>query len=169
MTKSLVQDPTRLITLANVKIGIPDILPKLQALDKKLVDTAEDLNDSDTEVLKEPPPPSSSVTTSNKLKKGNSGLISPSKNKGKGKLVVDSFVPAKEEIVKLIRLLPPPAHPNKGASHNIQREMMAMIKEQDKDGPSVCGFYFDPERSNDNIFTWIVELIFDDADLPLVK
>lgn len=141
LTKSLVQDPKALITLNQKPIGFPDILPKLQAMDKKLSDEVEDLNDSDTEVLNAP---SVSAASGSKLKKTASGLISTSPKK-KAK-VEDPFVPAKEEIIKLIRLLPPPTRPNAGASVSIQREMLSMIKEQEREGPSTCGFYFDPVR-----------------------
>lgn len=141
LTKSLVQDPKTLITLNNNPIGIPDILPKLQAMDQKLSDEVEDLNDSDTEVLNAPPV---SATSGSRLKKTASGLISTSPKK-KAK-VEDTFVPAKDEIIKLIKVLPPPARPNAGASVSIQREMLSMIKEQERDGPSTCGFYLDPVR-----------------------
>ena len=101
----------------------------------------------------------------------------------------DPFVPADAERLKLIRLLPPPAQPNRSASLTIQREMRTMIKVQEEKGPTEAGFYFDPvrsalfpskaradrhsyrlqERSGDNLFTWVVELIGFDPDLPLMK
>ena len=54
------------------------------------------------------------------------------------------FTPVGPKLLKLIRVLPPPANPNKGVVRKITMEMRAMLAEQEEDGPSICGYYFDP-------------------------
>lgn len=53
----------------------------------------------------------------------------------------------------------------------ITKEIKAMLKTQQEVGPTKAGFYFDPERSNDNAFNWVIEIpreSFEDG-LPLRK
>ncbi|GAA6028379.1 hypothetical protein JCM8097_007003 [Rhodosporidiobolus ruineniae] len=124
-----------------------------------------------------------------KLKRAYSGVAGgngTSKDKGKGKAVAtgetaaerekrkrdaDTFVPCDETRLQLVRLLPPPQAPNKGALAHLQRETREMMKVQEQKGPIEAGFYFDPERSDGNMFNWVVELPREsfDPDIPLVK
>lgn len=60
----------------------------------------------------------------------------------------EHFEPCGPEILRLVRILPPPAHPNAGAARQIQSEMRALMKEQEKEGPVRAGFYFDFVRSS---------------------
>lgn len=153
LTRAIPLDPTHPITLNNGAIGIPDLLPKLQAMEQRLEGAEEDNNASDDEVFKKPvvAPPSSRkrpLAASASLR----SVEEESTFKSRGKGVppaksVDPFVPAGPKVLSLIRLLPPPSKPNPGASINIQREVRAMLKEQEQEGPSACGFYFDPVRS----------------------
>lgn len=53
-------------------------------------------------------------------------------------------MPADAERLKLIRLLPPPAQPNRSASLTIQREMRTMLQVQEEKGPTEAGFYYNP-------------------------
>lgn len=129
-----------------------DLLPKLEALDSMMRDTVETLNDSDTELLREP-----SIAI---VRAASSSQVATKKP-------VDSFVPCSDELLSLIKLLPPPPRPNgsfrflarralsmisdvsqqlAGASLNIRREMKSMIAQQATEGPSAAGFYFDPVR-----------------------
>lgn len=140
LTRAIPLDPLNSLTIEGRAVSIPDILPKLEAMNRKLDATAEDLNESDDEVLKEPPPPA----VAGNLKKG----LGPSSSRtaeesGKDK---DTFVPAGPEILKLVRVLPPPRKPNPGAVRQITGEVRAMLKEQERVGPSACGFYLDPVR-----------------------
>lgn len=194
-------DPKHPILLENRAISIPDILPKLEAMNRRLDNVEEERNASDTELINEPEPKvarikkktaprtgskvdidltSDEPTTGRSTRSSNSKSLiassssqdvkpSTSSQKVKVEEVVDDFVPMGQEFLDLIRLLPPPTSANTGASLNIRREMKAMIKQQKEEGPTKCGFYFDPERSGDNIFTWVVELLGFDPDLPLSK
>jgi ubiquitin-conjugating enzyme E2 Q len=153
----IAMDPIHPLTLGNKPITFPNLLPKLQELHDRLEDSLEIFNDSDTELLKEP-----------SLAEKRSLIPSNSHTKFVGKKV-DTFVPAGPEILKLVKLLPPPKTPNAGASLTIRREMKSMIKEESRDGPTICGFHFDPERSDGNIFNWVIELIGFDENLPFMK
>ena len=140
LTKSVPLDPAHPLLLNGNRVTIPDLLPKLQAMHRKLDDADEDLNTSDTELMKEPPV----VESPKKRALGStSSRADLAAANGKAK---DTFVPAGAELLSLIRLLPPPAKPNKGASLTIQREMRAMMAEEEKLGPTECGFHFDPVR-----------------------
>ncbi|KAK4053896.1 hypothetical protein OIO90_003733 [Microbotryomycetes sp. JL221] len=160
-------DPKQPFTLNGNKIVIPDLLPKLEALEAKLNDAVDHLNDSDDEIVhmssivKTPGKRSLSMhkrasqltasqgSTASAL---NSQLAAMTEAKAK-----DTFVPASAERLKLVRGLPPPG------------EMKQMIKTQEALGPTAAGFYYDPERSGDNMFTMIVEMIGFDPQLPLSK
>ncbi|GAA5978067.1 hypothetical protein JCM5350_007386 [Sporobolomyces pararoseus] len=164
-------DPTIRITLNNEVLRIPDVLDKLVKMESRLEDVEEEFNDSDVEIMKEPTVIVESESTSrgSRLKRGTSSfLASPSKPKQKK---IETFVPCDDQRLSLVKLLPPPKTPNKSAAIAIQRELKQMMDQQKKEGAIEAGFYFDPERSNDNLFTWIVELPVEsfDQELPLVK
>ncbi|GAA5872831.1 hypothetical protein JCM8547_005715 [Rhodosporidiobolus lusitaniae] len=186
-------DPAHPLTLSSSSIGIPDVADKLAKLEASLSDKVEELNDSDNELMKEPSvviePPAGSQGGGNgggggrfsKLKRAFSGAsVGGTSSKGKSgagaptaveEKKEDDFVPCDEARLKLMKLLPPPAKPNMGALATLQREVKAMMKEQEKRGPTECGFYFDPERSEGNMFTMVVEIPRGsfDQDIPLVK
>ncbi|GAA5856066.1 hypothetical protein JCM9279_006494 [Rhodotorula babjevae] len=120
---------------------------------------------------------------------GGSGLMSPTKGGVKGKAKAakgkeraadpppppkedpDTFEPADAARLALIKQIPPPTKPSRGAMSMIQKEMRAMLKAQKDLGPTKAGYYFDPERSDDNAFNWIIELPREsfEEDLPLRK
>ncbi|BGP40452.1 hypothetical protein JCM10450v2_004434 [Rhodotorula kratochvilovae] len=189
--KTIALDPKHPLTIGTTKILIPDVGDKLQKLEDSLQDTPEELNDSDSEVLREPSIiiAESSQTSAkgpagglrNKLKRAVSGVVPAAPSKGKGKARAaspapaapepDTFKPADVARLALIKHIPPPAKPSRGALSMIQREMKAMLKTQEDVGPTKAGFYFDPERSNDNMFTWIIEIPRESFEegLPLRK
>ncbi|GAA6000083.1 hypothetical protein JCM10207_006044 [Rhodosporidiobolus poonsookiae] len=199
--KTIKLDPAHPLTLSNSEIQIPDVADKLKKLEARLTDAPEELNDSDTEVLHEPTivldAPAGSQGGNgggngngggrmSKVKRALSGALlsssSNGKDKGKGKEVdpaqapapakkPDTFVPCDAARLKLVTLLPPPQKPNKMAMTTLQREIKAMMKAQEEKGPTEVGYYFDPERSDDNVFNWIVELPQEsfDQDIPLAK
>lgn len=195
--KQLPLDPKHPIVLESRPISIPgnfppsstpsladqppirvDILPKLEAMNRRLDNVEEDRNLSDTELINEPDPKvvrikkksasrtgskvdidltadettvvrsgrsSSSKASLLKSSSSSQDLANPSSSSKKvQEEMVDDFVPMGQEFLDLIRLLPPPTSANTGASLNIRREMKAMIKQQKEEGPSKCGFYFDP-------------------------
>ncbi|GAA5983163.1 hypothetical protein JCM10908_000179 [Rhodotorula pacifica] len=171
--KTIPLDPKFPLTLNTVRIAFPDVEDKLQRLENALGDVQDELHESDTEIMKEPPAQSpakrSSARTSNRSTKRTSPPISGSKQSETPP--PDPFEPADASRLQLIRMLPPPKNPSRTALSMIQKEMKAMMKTQEKEGPTKAGFYYDPERSNDNLFTWIVELPQGsfDQDIPLAK
>lgn len=147
LTQLVPLDPVHPLSLNTKMVGIPNLLPKLEAMNKRLVDKNEDLNDSDEEVLKE-----REVTTAETPKLKSKNALGPNASRAQQPTdelskLKDAFVPVGPELLKLIRILPPPANPNQGAVRTITGEMRAMLKEQERDGPTTCGFYFDPVRA----------------------
>lgn len=67
-------------------------------------------------------------------------------------------------------LMVPPFQSTPSASMAIQRELKAMIKEQDT-APSLrdLGWYMPPELIGDNLYQWIVEMHSFDPALPIAK
>lgn len=165
--KTVPLDPKFKLTLNNVNIAFPDVGDKLQRLEDELNDVPDELHASDTEILKEPVAPSPSkrngTRSTSRLK---AGVTSTEEEEA-----IDSFEPADEKRLHLLKMLPPPKNPNRVALATIQKEIKAMLKTQKQEGPTKAGFYFDPERSQDNAFCWIIELpqASFDQDIPLAQ
>lgn len=120
--------------------------PLIKGVERVLIMASSRSNMSDTELMKDPPPESKNkraLGSTSSADRYSSSSLSQSQAKP---AQPDPFVPADATRLKLIRLLPPPSQPNKGASMTIQREMRTMIKVQDEKGPTEAGFYFDPVR-----------------------
>ncbi|KAI5478234.1 ubiquitin-conjugating enzyme E2 Q [Pseudohyphozyma bogoriensis] len=171
LTTPIPLDRAHPITLNSASLIFPDLLPKLKAMNEKLAAANDELNLSDTELLKEP----SIVITDAPKSKTRRG-VGPSSSRVEAAAAPvakekDTFVPCGENILSFVRVLPPPARPNAGAVRNITLEVNNIIAEQEKVGPTKAGFYLDLERSNDSIFTWILEIPRGSLDptLPLVK
>ncbi|KAI5891455.1 uncharacterized protein SCHCODRAFT_02629145 [Schizophyllum commune H4-8] len=70
----------------------------------------------------------------------------------------------------LQHLMPPPVDANPSATMAVQRELRAMLKEQEKAGSlSELGWYMPPDCISDNIFQWIVELHSFDPEIPIAQ
>ncbi|SGY22977.1 BQ5605_C019g08878 [Microbotryum silenes-dioicae] len=181
-------DPAHPITLGNKKIGVPDLMPKLEAISRRIDGDVEELNLSDVELLREPSSVVEVSTTSQPrssraaTRKASAAQVKASPRKTSitdataavttstsADPEVDPFEPADNDRLALVRLLPPPKNPSRSAMSTIQKEMKAMLKVQKEKGPTAAGFYFDPERSNDNMFAWVIELMGFDPDLPIAK
>ncbi|SCV71838.1 BQ2448_4532 [Microbotryum intermedium] len=186
-------DPAHPITLGHKMIGIPDLMPKLEAISRRIEGKVEELNLSDVELLREPSsvvevsttsqPRSSRAATrkasATQVKTGNphkgkestntTDAAAPTTTSTSAKPDDDPFEPADDARLELVRLLPSPKNPSRAAMSTIQKEMKAMLKVQKEKGPTAAGFYFDPERSNDNMFAWVIELMGFDPDLPISK
>ncbi|KZT30052.1 hypothetical protein NEOLEDRAFT_302770 [Neolentinus lepideus HHB14362 ss-1] len=67
-------------------------------------------------------------------------------------------------------LMPPPSEASPMATVALQRELKAMLKEQDS-APSLreLGWYMPPDLIGDNLFQWIVELHSFEKDLPITR
>jgi len=70
----------------------------------------------------------------------------------------------------LENLMIPPFQSSTSASLAIQRELRAMVKEQDA-APSLrdLGWYMPPDLIGDNLYQWIVEMHSFDSSLPIAK
>ncbi|GAA5881505.1 hypothetical protein JCM1840_007127 [Sporobolomyces johnsonii] len=180
--KTLPLDPAHPLLLNGQAVKIPDVVDKLQRIEQSLEDTPEELNVSDSELLKEPSVILEAAPTGSQGGHGGGGRLSKikrtirsiaggSSSSKKVEEKPDTFEPADEERLKLIRMLPPPNNPSRSTVATLQREMKGMMSLQEKEGPTAAGFYFDPERSNDNLFTWVIEIpqASFDPDLPLAK
>ncbi|KAF5342715.1 hypothetical protein D9758_015872 [Tetrapyrgos nigripes] len=67
-------------------------------------------------------------------------------------------------------LLPAPQAANRGATAALQRELKAMLKEQDSaTSLKELGWYMPPEFIGDNLFQWIVEMHSFDEDIVIAK
>ncbi|KAL1741628.1 hypothetical protein HDZ31DRAFT_45014 [Schizophyllum fasciatum] len=70
----------------------------------------------------------------------------------------------------LQHLMPPPVDANPSATMAVQRELRAMLKEQEKASSlRDLGWYMPPDCISDNIFQWIVELHSFDPDIPIAQ
>ncbi|TFK72251.1 hypothetical protein BDN72DRAFT_836432 [Pluteus cervinus] len=68
------------------------------------------------------------------------------------------------------RMMPPPSDANPSATMAVQRELKAMLKEQEvADSLRDLGWYMPEEFIGDNLFQWIVELHSFDPALPVAK
>ncbi|KAJ7641952.1 hypothetical protein FB45DRAFT_1054322 [Roridomyces roridus] len=71
-------------------------------------------------------------------------------------------------------LMPPPVDSTPSATMAVQRELKAMLKEQEKAGKSAgglkeLGWYMPEEFMGDNLFQWIVEMHSFDETLPIAQ
>ncbi|KAJ6632300.1 hypothetical protein B0H10DRAFT_1865630 [Mycena sp. CBHHK59/15] len=71
-------------------------------------------------------------------------------------------------------LMPPPLESTPGATMAVQRELNAMLKEQEKamkspGGLKELGWYMPQDLVGDNLFQWIVEMHSFDETLPVAK
>jgi ubiquitin-conjugating enzyme E2 Q len=71
-------------------------------------------------------------------------------------------------------LMPPPIDSSPSATMAVQRELKAMLKEQEKaltsaGGLKELGWYMPEEFIGDNLFQWIVEMHSFDETLPIAK
>ncbi|KAH8929227.1 hypothetical protein BT69DRAFT_1276502 [Atractiella rhizophila] len=154
-------DPTYPLHMSNTSIQIPNPIPKLQRLTAKLsAGNEEALTAYDCEL----------IFATFRQQAAPQGLVSSTaKKKSQPVVEKDDFVPASEQLLSLIQLLPPPRNASPISTSTLQKEIKAMMKAQANSTPSKLGFYFDPERSRDNLFQWVIELTGFDKDLPLSK
>ncbi len=68
------------------------------------------------------------------------------------------------------RRMPPPSESTPSSTMAVQRELKAMLKEQDNSSSlKELGWYLPPEFIDDNIFSWIVEMHSFDESIPIAK
>lgn len=67
-------------------------------------------------------------------------------------------------------LMLPPFESSGGASMALQKELKAMLREQDTaKSLKELGWYMPPDLIGDNLYQWIVELHSFDPDIPIAK
>ena len=67
-------------------------------------------------------------------------------------------------------LMPPPLEASPSATMAVQRELAAMLKEQENTKSlKELGWYMPPELIGDNLFQWIVEMHSFDETIPIAK
>jgi len=70
----------------------------------------------------------------------------------------------------IAHLMPPPFEASPSATMAVQRELKAMLKEQENaTSMKELGWYMPPDLIGDNLFQWIVELHSFDETLPIAK
>lgn len=67
-------------------------------------------------------------------------------------------------------LMPPPLESSPSATMHVQRELAALLKEQESaKSLKELGWYMPPDLIGDNLFQWIVEVHSFDESLPIAK
>ena len=70
-------------------------------------------------------------------------------------------------------LLPPPTESSPLATAALQKELRAMMREQnialERNDLETLGWYFPPQHNEDNLYQWLVELHSFDPELPIAK
>ena len=109
---------------------------------------------------------------------GDAGGEASSADKGKGKAAAAAPLPTLsaydwehdpgwvEECVA--HIMPPPVDAAQGATLSLQRELKAMLKEQNSARSlRELGWYLPPDNIDDNLYQWIVELHSFEEALPI--
>ncbi|KAK7457902.1 hypothetical protein VKT23_010249 [Stygiomarasmius scandens] len=96
---------------------------------------------------------------------------SKSKSAPKPKPIIDDWVHNPEWVQNAVpMMLPAPTTANRGATAALQRELKAMLKEQDNcKSLKELGWYMPQEFIGDNLFQWIVEMHSFDESIPIAK
>ena len=97
-------------------------------------------------------------------------IIEDSPPPTKGPVLNDWKHDAEWVSASIAHLMPPPFEASPAATMALQRELRAMLKEQDSaTSLKEVGWYMPPDFMGDNLFQWIVELHSFDEALPLAK
>ncbi|KAJ6460480.1 hypothetical protein C8R47DRAFT_994015 [Mycena vitilis] len=178
-------DPAQAITLMGKSLQVPQpgyqIGELVQQREGELVD--EDYDETDVFIFEEKkaPPPAEVIEISD----DDDDMLPPppvEKGKGKSKGSAPAKGPPKDdwkhnaEYVRrtIDMLMPPPFESSPSSTMAVQRELKAMLKEQDKAAVSAgglkeLGWYMPQEFMGDNLFQWIVEMHSFDETLPIAK
>lgn len=160
-------DPAHPLTLANKLIAIPQPSYKLEKLviARKSEYVQEDNDEEDILVFSPPaalPPNQREVIVIED---------SPEPAPAPKRRLKDEWVHDSDWVSETVQhLMPPPAESTTIATMALQRELKAMLKEQERaESLTELGWYMPPEFIGDNLFQWIVELHSFEKDLPIAK
>lgn len=164
-------DPAHPLTLSQKRIAIPQPSYKLETLIKaRNSEYVEEENDEDDVSVFSPPPvaPSHSQSQSQKQREVIEIEDSP---EPPPRRVEDSWVHDPEWVNQTVgHMMPPPREATPMATMSLQRELKAMLREQDQaKSLSELGWYMPTDFIGDNLFQWIVELHSFEKDLPIAK
>ena len=183
-------DPAHATTMNNTPIAIPEPSYQIDTLlAARQGEFSEEENDEeDLAVFKHKPVMSEVVEVDND--EHESGFFDDdddyhipapkpaASSKGKGKANDRNAAPIKDdwrhnlEWVNntIAHLMPPPVEATPSATMAVQRELAAMLKEQENaKSLKELGWYMPPELIGDNLFQWIVEMHSFDETLPISK
>lgn len=173
-------DPTHPITLNAKKISIPDPSYQIEMLleARKLEYVDEDHDEEDVGVFEYKPSRQSSQQEVIVIHDDDdddscmtaNGRATRGKGKGKAKAASDWEHDPDWVNEHVVNLLPPPVEASLSATMAVQREMRAMLQEQERaDSLMELGWYMAPELIGDNLFQWIVEMHSFDPEIPIAK
>ncbi|KAJ7187359.1 hypothetical protein C8R46DRAFT_880049 [Mycena filopes] len=174
-------DPTQATTLMGKALQVPQpghqIAELVSDRMQELVD--EDHDETDAYIFADRPPPEVEVID---VTDDDEPTPVPAKGKGKGKGAAPPKGPPKDDWKHdeayvqrtLEMMMSPPLDSTPSSTMAVQRELKAMLKEQDKamvsaGGLKELGWYMPPDLVGDNLFQWIVEMHSFDETLPIAK
>jgi ubiquitin-conjugating enzyme E2 Q len=178
-------DPSHPVTLNNKRIEIPEPSHEIEMLlSARTSEYVEEENDPDDVAVFEPPaPPSQSERRDQEdieMYYGDdddadfslpTSQLSAQKAKTEVKRVDDDWQHDADWVIQHVEnLMPPPVEANPSATMAVQRELKAMLKEQDSaKSLRELGWFMPPDLIGDNLFQWIVEMHSFDETLPIAK
>ncbi|KAJ6535050.1 hypothetical protein B0H19DRAFT_963825, partial [Mycena capillaripes] len=161
-------DPGQTITLMSKALQVPQpnyqIGELVQQRTAELVD--EDYDETDSYIFEERKAAAPAPAEGGAAASGSAPAKGPPK---------DDWKHDPEYVRRTIELLmPPPFESSPSATMAVQRELKAMLKEQEKavsstGGLKELGWYMPHEFMGDNLFQWIVEMHSFDETLPIAK
>ena len=158
-------DPQRRVTLGGKEIAIPLPEYKLEKLRREREDeyTEEGQDEDDLSLFADPAPTNSQPQ----------GLVTYEAEEPflpVARLANDWKHDSNWVRETVAHMMPAPIDSTSMATMALQRELKAMLKEQERTKSlGELGWYMPPEFIEDNLYQWIVELHSFDKDLPIAK
>ncbi|CAL1702918.1 unnamed protein product [Somion occarium] len=157
-------DPLHPLTLHQKRVSIPEPTYRLQRLlDARRVEyNEEEPDEEDANVFYGIDPHTSSQVNSN---------TAPAPEPSIPDVVPDNWKHDPEWLASCLpHLLPPPTDASPMATMAVQRELRAMLKEQESaKSLETLGWYMPPDLIGDNLFQWIVEVHSFEPELPIAQ
>jgi ubiquitin-conjugating enzyme E2 Q len=182
-------DPAQPITLNSTPLAIPEPSYQLNTLlAARQVEYAEEENDEeDLAIFEHKPAVPEVIEVGDDNDEG--GFLDddddyhvpapkPPSSKGNGKTTERKSARMKDDWKHdpewvnntIAHLMPPPLEATPSATMAVQRELAAMLKEQENaKSLKELGWYMPPELIGDNLFQWIVEMHSFDEAIPVAK
>lgn len=160
-------------TMGNSSIQIPEPSYKIQKLleARRMEFLEEDFDEDDQLVFNHVPESSSQSQRHHNQSQSQTTHAQSSSGSKKKTRPEDDWKHDPEYVRAAVEhLLPPPQESSTTAAMALQREMRAMVKEQDTAASfKELGWYMPPEFNEDNLFQWIVEMHSFDPEIPIAK